>query len=62
MHEAGIAHEDGGLDLVDGRGLDLDGGVAIALICVPAAAEGIIEDLAALFKLANLEARLQILY
>lgn len=45
---AGIAHEDGRLDLSDGGGLDGYRGAGETLVGVSAAAEGVIHNLTAL--------------
>lgn len=48
----GVAHEDGGLDLVDGAGRDGDRGVADARTGIPSAAKGVIHDLTTLPSLS----------
>lgn len=45
---AGGSHEDGGLDHVEGRGVDWDGGVAEADVGIASSAESVIHDLTTL--------------
>ena len=44
----GISHEDGCLDHANCRSLNWNSGAAVALVGIPASAEGIVEDLASL--------------